>query len=191
MGGRLFLRSRWLKGSKTVSCDSALAGSEGSSPKERRGAFAGVVRGGSVRRIRVSAAPWVSPSGAVPEAGAEGGRSVPPRARLAWAVPGMALPCLRAERAPCELSGFLRETRPPTRPPPRLPSVSSTLGSSSPPLRVWGCLDLTETSQGTQQCAKSQIWKSRRMRDAVPASLGACEKETGESASVCQTPRFY
>lgn len=111
--------------------------------------------------------------------------------RLAWAVPKIALHRLQAGRVPCELSDFLQEIHPPSTAPHPLPSASSTLGLSSPCLHVWGCLDLTETSQGIQQCAKSQVWKSRRMQDAVPASLGACEKETGESASVCQTRCFY
>lgn len=110
--------------------------------------------------------------------------------RLAWAVPKIALHCLQAGRVPCEFSGFLQESHPLPLP-HQLPSASSTLGVSSPCLLVWGCLDLTEISQGTQQCTKSQVWKSRRMQDAVPASLGACEKETGESASVCQTRCFY
>lgn len=161
-----------------MSCGSTLA----SSPCFPPAALARIVRG-DFRSIRVSAASWMLPSGAARGGGCPAG--------LGSAENSFALPSGR--------EGTLRALRfsagnpsPPTLPLPHpLPSSSSTLGMSSPCLLVWGCLDLTKTSQGIQQCAKSQVWKSRRMQDAVPASLRACEKETGESASVCQTRCFY
>lgn len=114
----------------------------------------------------------------------------PPRARRGRAVPRAAFCRLRAERAPCGLSGPLQETRPPAP----LPWVSSAFPISAPlgsSLLVWGCLGPAEAPQGRQQCARSRVWASRGTQDAIPAPLGAREKETGERASVCQTPRFY